>query len=149
MESKFLRNNHVKKGLQFSYDNDGDGFRMALTRLPVQYRTYWPLKALGLSKRFHCEENVKAALADKKSYRYGNFTKELRAVFLRDERLYNFVWERLLYIDNDIDGGCSVLMEAVGLSKLRWAQASASEEGATDLADGTCGDVDVDRSGGG
>ena len=40
-------------------------------------------------------------------------------------------------------------MEAVGLSKLRWAQASASEEGATDLADGTCGDVDVDRSGAG
>ena len=34
-------------------------------------------------------------------------------------------------------------------AKLRWAQASASEEGATDLADGTCGDVDVDRSGAG
>ena len=34
-------------------------------------------------------------------------------------------------------------------AKLRWAQASASEVGATDLADGTCGDVDVDRSGAG
>ena len=50
-------------------------------------------------------------------------------------------------MDKDIDGGCSVLMEALGLSKLRWTQASASEVSATDLADGTCGDVDVDRSG--
>ena len=40
-------------------------------------------------------------------------------------------------------------MEAVGLSKLRWAQASASELGATDLADGTRGAVDVGRNGAG
>ena len=42
-----------------------------------------------------------------------------------------------------------MLMEAVGLSKLRWAQASASEVGAADLADGTRGGVDVGRSGAG
>ena len=92
---------------------------------------------------------MKAALVDKNMNRYRTFVSELRALSVRDERLYNFVWERLLYIDNDIDGGCSVLMEAVGLSKLRWTQASAIEVGATDLADGTCGDVDVDRSGAG
>ena len=42
-----------------------------------------------------------------------------------------------------------MLMEAVGLSKLRWAQASASEVGAIDLADGTRGAVDDGRSGAG
>ena len=42
-----------------------------------------------------------------------------------------------------------MLMEAVGLSKLRWAQASASEVGAADLADGTRGAVGVGRSGAG
>ena len=122
---------------------------MALTRLPVQYRIYWPLNALGLPKLFHSEENVKAALADKSRNRYRTFVSELRALSVRDERLYNFVWGRLLCIDNDIDGGCSVLMEAVGLSKLRWAQASASEVGAADLSDGTRGGVDVGRSGAG
>ena len=49
-----------KKGIQFFYDNDDDVFRMALTRLHMQYRTYWPLKALGLPKQFHSEENMKA-----------------------------------------------------------------------------------------
>ena len=93
MESKCLRNSHVKKGLQFFYDNDDDVFRMALTRLPVQYRTYWPLKALGLSRRFYREESMKAALEDKNSSRYRNFIRELRAVFARDERLYNLVCE--------------------------------------------------------
>ena len=107
------------------------------------------MKALGLPKRFHCEENVEAALADKNTSWYRTFLSELRALHVRNGRLYNFVWERLLYIDNDIDGGCSVLMEAVGLSKLRWAQASASEVGAADLADGTRGGVDVGRSGAG
>ena len=34
-------------------------------------------------------------------------------------------------------------------AKSRWAQASASEVGATDLADGTRGAVDVGRSGAG
>ena len=85
--------------------------------LILSYRSYWPLKALGLPKRFHCEENVKAALADENTNRYRTFVSELRALLVRNGRLYNFVWERLLYIDNDIDGGCSVLMEAVGLSK--------------------------------
>ena len=89
---------------------------MALTRSPVEYRSYWPLKALGLPKQFHTEENMKAALGDKNTNGYRTFVGELRALSVRDERLYNFVWERLLYIENDIDGGCSVLMEAVGLS---------------------------------
>ena len=82
-----------KKGIQFFYDNDDDVFRMALTRLPVQYRIYWPLKALGLPKQFHSEENMKAALADKNTNRYRTFIRELRAVSGRDERLYNFVCE--------------------------------------------------------
>ena len=60
MESKYTRETPVKKGLQLFYDNDDDVFRMALTRLPLQYRTYWPLKALGLPKQFHSEENMKA-----------------------------------------------------------------------------------------
>ena len=60
MESKYTRETPVKKGLQLFYDNDDDVFRMALTRLPLQYRTYWPLKALGLPKQFHGEENMKA-----------------------------------------------------------------------------------------
>ena len=107
------------------------------------------MKALGLPKRFHCEENVEAALADKNTDWYRTFVGELRALHVRNGRLYNFVWERLLYVDNDIDGGCSVLMEAVGLAKLRWAQASASEVGAADLSDGTRGGVDVGRSGAG
>ena len=91
MESYYDR--HVKKGLQFFYDNDDDVFRMALTRLPVQYRVYWPLKALGLPRLFYREENMKAALEDKNSNRYRIFIRELRGVFLRDERLYNFVCE--------------------------------------------------------
>ena len=66
---------------------------MALTRLPVQYRIYWPLKALGLPRQFHSEENMKAALADKNTNRYRTFIRELRAVSGRDERLYNFVCE--------------------------------------------------------
>ena len=85
MESNSLRNSHVKNGIQFFYDNDDDVFRMALTRLPVEYRSFWPLKALGLPKRFHCEENVKAALADKNTYRYRSFVTELRALSARDE----------------------------------------------------------------
>ena len=68
---------------------------MALARLPVEYRAYWSLKALGVPKRFHCEETVKAALADKHTYRYRNFVTELRALSARDERLYKFVWESL------------------------------------------------------
>ena len=36
---------------------------------------------------------MKAALEDKNSSRYRIFISELRAVFLRDERLYNFVCE--------------------------------------------------------
>ena len=95
MESNFLRNSHVKKGLQFFYDNDEDVFRMALTRLPVEYRAYWPLKALGLSQRFYREEIMKAALEDKNSNRYRNFITELKALFVRDERLCNFVCESL------------------------------------------------------
>ena len=66
---------------------------MALTRLPVQYRTYWPLKILGLPIQFHSEENMKVALKDKNSMRYRKFIRELRVVFGRDERLYNFVCE--------------------------------------------------------
>ena len=61
----------------------------------MQYRTYWPLKALGLPKQFHTEENMKAALADKNSNRYRIFIRELRAVSARDERLFNFVCESL------------------------------------------------------
>ena len=68
---------------------------MALTRLPVQYRTYWPLIALGLPRQFHSEKNMKAALEDKNSNLYRNFIEELRIVFARDERLYNFVCERV------------------------------------------------------
>ena len=44
MECVFARSRVPKKGLQFFYDNDDDVFRMALTRLSLQYRTYWPLK---------------------------------------------------------------------------------------------------------
>ena len=95
MENRFLRYRHVKEGLQFFYDNDYDVFRMALTRLSVQYRIYWPLKALGLPQRFYREANMKAALEDKNSDRYRRFMKDLRAVFDRDERLYKFVNESL------------------------------------------------------
>ena len=84
-----------KKGIQFFYDNDDNVFRMALTQLHVQYRTYWPLKALGLPKQFHSEENLKAVLADKDTNRCRTFIRELRAVSARDERLYNFVCESL------------------------------------------------------
>ena len=84
--------------------------------MPVEYRSYWRLKALGLPKQFHTEENMKAALADKNTNRYRTFVRDLRVLCVRDERFYKFVWERLLDIDNDIDGGCSVLMKAVG----RW-----------------------------
>ena len=66
---------------------------MALTRLPVEYRTYWPLKVLGLPRQFHSEENMKFALEDKNSLRYRGFIKQLRILFARDERLYNFVSE--------------------------------------------------------
>ena len=52
----------MKKGLQVFYDSDDDIFRMVLTRLPVQYRTYMPLKALGVSRRFYKEEMRIAAL---------------------------------------------------------------------------------------
>ena len=95
MENNGLRDRHVKRGLQSFYDNDEDVFRMALRRLPVQYRVYWPLKALGLPQRFYREANMKAALEDKNSSRYRIFIRELRALFLRDERLYNFVCERV------------------------------------------------------
>ena len=95
MESTYTRETPVKKGLQLFYDNDDDVFRMALTRLPLQYRTYWPLKALGLPKQFHSEENLQAALADKDTKRYRTFIRELRGVSARDERLYNFVCESL------------------------------------------------------
>ena len=44
MECVFARSRVPKKGLQFFYDNDEDVFCMALTRLSLQYRTYWPLK---------------------------------------------------------------------------------------------------------
>ena len=63
---------------------------MALTRLPVEYRTYWPLKVLGLPIQFHSEENMKAALEDKNSYRYRIFISEMKVLFARDKRLYNF-----------------------------------------------------------
>ena len=85
-------------------------------RLPLEYCSYWRLKALGLPKQFHTEENMKAALADKNTNRYRTFVRDLRVLSVRDERFYKFVWERLLDIDNYIDGGCSVLMKAVG----RW-----------------------------
>ena len=68
---------------------------MALIRLPVQYCTYWSLKVLGLPRQFHSEENMTVALEDKNSKRYRNFIRELRVVFGRDERLYNFVCESL------------------------------------------------------
>ena len=77
MEIRYRRDCIPKKGLQFFYDNDDDVFRMALTRLPVEYRSFWPLKALGLPKRFHCEENVKAALADENTNWYRTFVSEL------------------------------------------------------------------------
>ena len=89
MECVFARSRIPKKGLQFFYDNDDDVFRMALTRLPEQYRTYWPLKVLGLPKQFHSEESMKAAVEDKNSDWYGNFIKVLRAVYEREERLSN------------------------------------------------------------
>ena len=92
--------NRVKEGLQFFYGNDEDVFRMALTRLPVEYRTYWPLKALGLPWQFHSEENMKAALKKKNSYRYRTFIKALRAVFATDERLYKFVVAVLIPLYN-------------------------------------------------
>ena len=38
---------------------------------------------------------MKVALEDKYSIRYRNFIKVLRLVFARDERLYNFVCERV------------------------------------------------------
>ena len=38
---------------------------------------------------------MKAELAVKKSNQYQSFIKKLRAVFARDERLYNFVCESL------------------------------------------------------
>ena len=44
MGNGLLRSRHVEKGLQFFYENDDDVFRMALTRLPVEYRTYWHWK---------------------------------------------------------------------------------------------------------
>ena len=44
MEDKCFRNCHVKKGLLFFYQNDDNVFRMALARLPVEYRTYWHWK---------------------------------------------------------------------------------------------------------
>ena len=52
-----------------------------------------PLKALGLSERFYRAEIRKAALEERKSNRYRIFMIELRAVYARDERLYNFVCE--------------------------------------------------------
>ena len=58
-------------------------FRMALKRLPVQYRVYWALKALGLPREFFGEENMKGRA----------FIRELSALSVRDERLYNFVCE--------------------------------------------------------
>ena len=42
-----------KKGNRVFHDNDDDVFR-----------TYWALKALGLPKRFHCEESVKLCLGE-------------------------------------------------------------------------------------
>ena len=61
----------------------------------MEYRAYWPLKALGLPQRFYREEIMKAALEDKNSNRYRNFITELKALFARDERLCNFVCESL------------------------------------------------------
>ena len=62
MEGVRLRARLVKTGLRCFSDNEDDVFRMALTRLPVQYRTYMPLKALGFSPRFYKEEMRIAAL---------------------------------------------------------------------------------------
>ena len=84
-----------KRDYSFFYQNDDNVFRMALARLPLEYRIYWPLKVLGLPRQFHTEENMKVAMEDKNSKRYRNFIRELRVVFFRDERLYNFVCESL------------------------------------------------------
>ena len=65
---------------------------MALMRLPVQYRVYWPLKALGLPRQFYGEENMKGRA----------FIRELSALSVRDERLYNFVCES---VPSDVLGG--------------------------------------------
>ena len=56
---------------------------MALKRLPVQYRVYWALKALGPPRQFYGEENMKGRA----------FIRELSVLSVRDERLYNFVCE--------------------------------------------------------
>ena len=77
MGSKYSREAPVKRGLQFFYNNYDDVFRMVLTRLLVQYRTYWALKALGLSKEFDRGETMKAALEDKSTNRYRCFIREL------------------------------------------------------------------------
>ena len=90
MEHMWLRDRLVKKGLQFFYDNDDDVFCMALTRLPLGYRIYWPLKVLGLPRVLYVESMRKAALEDKNSYRYRIFISEMKVLFARDKRLYNF-----------------------------------------------------------
>ena len=51
--------------------------------MPVQYRLYWALEALGLPREFFGEENMKGRA----------FIRELSALSVRDERLYNFVCE--------------------------------------------------------
>ena len=91
---------------------------MACTRLPVVYRMYWLLKVLGLLTRFHCEEYVKAVLVDEKINQYRTLVREVKVLSAKDERLCNFVWERLLYIEDDIDGGWSALMEVVGWGRM-------------------------------
>ena len=108
-------------------ENDDDVFRMALTRLPVEYRTYWPLKAFGLPRQFHSEENMKVALEDKNSRRYRNFIKQLKIVFSRDERLYNFVCESIP--SDALEGIKTLIGEA------------AAMRGTGDVIDGSCSEV--------
>ena len=74
--------------------------------MPVQYRLYWALEALGLPREFFGEVNMKGRA----------FIRELSVLSVRDERLYNFVCES---VPSDVFEGIRSEMSALNSAKQR------------------------------